>query len=241
MGTEKDTPNIRVFKGGKFELAEMIERNTYINEDGDKVVHLSPELFDMMRDDKLCGSTRSLSKKEIADVCEFYKGKFMTIVDPDTVEEIVDEDGEIDIDDSEAEIIEMSVHHMEYDKDECIFTVYAENAFRFTHLGIYNVGFREEDSNLIIVDIPQEYNNAIISCDERNGVLIDIVEFMETLQGNIETLAVEFNYENQCFDKLWKQLKKMEAKSNNKNGNGTRKPRRSKQKSSSENNDKSAD
>ena len=240
MGTEKDTPNIRVFKGGKFELAEMIERNTYINEDGDKVVHLSPELFDMMRDDKLCGSTRSLSKKEIEDVCEFYKGKFMTIVDPETVEEIVDEDGEIDIDDSEAEIIEMSVHHMEYDKDECIFTVYAENAFRFTHLGIYNVGFREEDSNLIIVDIPQEYNNAIISCDEKSGILIDIVEFMETLQGNIETLAVEFNYENQCFDKLWKQLKKMEAKTNNRNGNGARKPRRSKQKSSG-NDDKSVD
>ena len=240
MGTEKDTPNIRVFKGGKFELAEMIERNTYINEDGDKVVHLSPELFDMMRDDKLCGSTRSLSKKEIEDVCEFYKGKFMTIVDPETVEEIVDEDGEIDIDDSEAEIIEMSVHHMEYDKDECIFTVYAENAFRVTQLGIYNVGFREEGSNFIIVDIPQEYNNAIISCDERSGILIDIVTFMETLQGNIETLAVEFNYENQCFDKLWKQLKKMEAKSNNKNGNGARKPRRSKQKSSG-NDDKSVD
>ena len=230
MGTEKDTPNIRVFKGGKFELAEMIERNTYINEDGDKVVHLSPELFDMMRDDKLCGSTRSLSKKEIEDVCEFYKGKFMTIVDPETVEEIVDEDGEIDVDDSEAEIIEMSIHHMEYDKDECIFTVYADNAFRVTQLGIYNVGFREEGSNLIIVDIPQEYNNAIISCDERNGILIDIVEFMETLQGNIEMLAVEFNYENQCFDKLWKQLKKMEAKTNNKNGNGARKPRRSKKK-----------
>lgn len=239
MGTEKDTPNIRVFKGGKFELAEMIERNTYINEDGDKVVHLSPELFDMMRDDKLCGSTRSLSKKEIADVCEFYKGKFMTIVDPETVEEIVDEDGEIDIDDSEAEIIEMSVHHMEYDKDECIFTVYAENAFRITQLGIYNVGFREEGSNLIIVDIPQEYNNAIISCDERNGILIDIVEFMETLQGNIETLAVEFNYENQCFDKLWKQLKKMEAKTNNRNGNGARKPRRSKKKN--ENDDRCVD
>ena len=68
---------------------------------------------------------------------------------------------------------------------------------------------------MIIVDIPQEYNNAIISCDERNGILIDIVEFMETLQGNIEMLAVEFNYENQCFDKLWKQLKKMEAKTNN--------------------------
>ena len=230
MGTEKDTPNIRVFKGGKFELAEMIERNTYINEDGDKVVHLSPELFDMMRDDKLCGSTRSLSKKEIEDVCEFYKGKFMTIVDPETVEEIVDEDGDIDIDDSEAEIIEMSVHHMEYDKDECIFTVYAENAFRVTQLGIYNVGFREDGSNLIIVDIPQEYNNAIISCDDRSGILIDIVEFMETLQGNIEMLAVEFNYENQCFDKLWKQLKKMEAKTNNKNGNGARKPRRSKKK-----------
>ena len=230
MGTEKDTPNIRVFKGGKFELAEMIERNTYINEDGDKVVHLSPELFDMMRDDKLCGSTRSLSKKEIEDVCEFYKGKFMTIVDPETVEEIVDEDGEIDIDDSEAEIIEMSVHHMEYDKDECIFTVYAENTFRVTPLGIYTAGFREEGSNLIIVDIPQEYNNAIISCDERNGILIDIGEFMETLQGNIEMLAVEFNYENQCFDKLWKQLKKMEAKTNNRNGNGARKPRRSKQK-----------
>lgn len=240
MGTEKDTPNIRVFKGGKFELAEMIERNTYINEDGDKVVHLSPELFDMMRDDKLCGSTRSLSKKEIEDVCEFYKGKFMTIVDPETVEEIVDEDGEIDIDDSEAEIIEMSVHHMEYDKDECIFTVYAENAFRVTQLGIYNVGFREEGSNLIIVDIPQEYNNAIISCDERNGILIDIVEFMETLQGNIETLAVEFNYENQCFDKLWKQLKKIEAKTSNRNGNGARKPRRSK-KNSAGNDDKSVD
>ena len=240
MGTEKDTPNIRVFKGGKFELAEMIERNTYINEDGDKVVHLSPELFDMMRDDKLCGSTRSLSKKEIEDVCEFYKGKFMTIVDPETIEEIVDEDGEIDIDDSEAEIIEMSVHHMEYDKDECIFTVYAENAFRVTQLGIYNVGFREEGSNLIIVDIPQEYNNAIISCAAESGILIDIVEFMEVLQGNIEMLAVEFNYENQCFDKLWKQLKKMEAKTN-KSGNGARKPRRSKQKSSSENNDKSVD
>ena len=240
MGTEKDTPNIRVFKGGKFELAEMIERNTYINEDGDKVVHLSPELFDMMRDDKLCGSTRSLSKKEIEDVCEFYKGKFMTIVDPETVEEIVDEDGEIDIDDSEAEIIEMSVHHMEYDKDECIFTVYAENAFRVTPLGIYNVGFREEESNLIIVDIPQEYNNAIISCDERNGILIDIVEFMETLQGNIEMLAVEFNYENQCFDKLWKQLKKMEAKTSNRNGNGARKPRRSKRNSAG-NDDKRVD
>ena len=217
MGTEKDTPNIRVFKGGKFELAEMIERNTYINEDGDKVVHLSPELYDMVRDDKLCGSTRSLSKKEIKDVCEFYKGKFMSIVDPETVEEIVDEDGEIDVDDSEAEIIEMSVHHMEYDKDECIFTVYAENAFRFT----------------------QEYNNAIISCDEKSGILIDIVEFMETLQGNIEMLAVEFNYENQCFDKLWKQLKKMEAKTNNRNG--ARKPRRSKQKSTSGNDDKSVD
>ena len=239
MGTEKDTPNIRVFKGGKFELAEMIERNTYINEDGDKVVHLSPELYDMMRDDKLCGSTRSLSKKEIEDVCEFYKGKFMSIVDPETVEEIVDEDGEIDIDDSEAEIIEMSVHHMEYDKDECIFTVYAENVFRVTHLGIYNGGFREEESNLIIVDIPQEYNNAIISCDDRNGILIDIGEFMETLQGNIETLAVEFNYENQCFDKLWKQLKKMEAKTNNKNGNGARKPRRSKKKN--ENDDRCVD
>ena len=227
MGTEKDTPNIRVFKGGKFELAEMIERNTYINEDGDKVVHLSPELYDMVRDDKLCGSTRSLSKKEIKDVCEFYKGKFMSIVDPETVEEIVDEDGEIDVDDSEAEIIEMSVHHMEYDKDECIFTVYAENAFRFTHLGIYNVGFREEDSNLIIVDIPQEYNNAIISCDAESGILMNVVEFMEILQGSIELLAVEYNYENQCFDKLWKQLKKTEAKSNR---NGARKPRRSKKK-----------
>ena len=64
---------------------------------------------------------------------------------------------------------------------------------------------------------------------------------VETLQGNIEMLAVEFNYENQCFDKLWKQLKKMEAKSNNMNGNGARKPRRSKQKSSTENNDKSVD
>ena len=227
MGTEKDTPNIRVFKGGKFELAEMIERNTYINEDGDKVVHLSPELYDMMRDDKLCGSTRSLSKKEIEDVCEFYKGKFISIVDPETVEDIVNEDGEIDVDDSEGEIIEMSVHHMEYDKDECIFTVYAENAFRVTPLGMYNVGFREEDTNLIIVDIPQEYNNAIISCDAESGILMNVVEFMEILQGSIELLAVEYNYENQCFDKLWKQLKKTEAKSNR---NGARKPRRSKKK-----------
>ena len=40
---------------------------------------------------------------------------------------------------------------------------------------------------------------------------------------------------------LWKQLKKMEAKTNNKNGNGARKPRRSKQKSSSENNDSRTD
>lgn len=227
MGTEKDTPNIRVFKGGKFELAEMIERNTYINEDGDKVVHLSPELYDMMRDDKLCGSTRSLSKKEIEDVCEFYKGKFISIVDPETVEDIVNEDGEIDVDDSEAEIIELSVHHMEYDKDECIFTVYAENAFRITPFGMYNVGFREEDTNLILVDIPQEYNNAIISCDDESGILMDVVEFMEVLQGSIELLAVEYNYENQCFDKLWKQLKKTEAKSNR---NGARKPRRSKKK-----------
>ena len=236
MGTEKDTPNIRVFKGGKFELAEMIERNTYINEDGDKEVHLSPELYDMMRDENLCGSTRSLSKKEIEDVCEFYKGKFMSIVDPETVEESVNEDGEIDVDDSEAEIIEMSVHHMEYDKDECIFTVYAENALRVTQLGIYNVGFREEDTNLIVVDIPQEYNNIIISCDAESGILIDIVEFMEVLKGNIELLAAEFNYENQCFDKLWKQLKKMEAKSNR---NGARKTRRSKKKN--ENDDRCVD
>ena len=181
--------------GGKFNLEEILSNNTEIDEDGNSVVHLTPELYDIMIEEWSLKETKKLSDERIKQICDFYKGKYIFSFSDDFMPFI-----------SEGNIEDEGVHymladHVEFDKSSFVFTVFTKAVLIYLDNICYPLVAIPNEDGFFEYDIPIYMNNIFIDI-ESGDMISDIDEFKAMCEECLKNL----NYTGQCLIELYSNI-----------------------------------
>lgn len=181
--------------GGKFNLEEILSSHTEIDADGNSVVHLTPELYDMMIEEWSLKETKKLSDERIKQICDFYKGKYIFCFSDEYKPFI-----------SEGNVEDEGVHymladHVEFDKSSFVFTVFTKAVLIYLDNDCYPLVATPNEDGFFEYDIPIYMNNIFIDI-ESEDMISDIGEFKTICEECLKNL----NYTGQCLIELYSNI-----------------------------------
>lgn len=163
--------DIEVITGGKFDINEIIKSHT-TNTNGQKVLNVTPELYEVLKNEWSIETTKQLSEAEIKKVCNYYKGKYIVIpeIEDDTIE-----DGDDDY------LYYMDIAKVVLDDESYEFCIYSNMVYIIDSEQRVYPSFQERDvdSGCIITKLPVIYNDTFIHHNCEYNLLADKYDFLQ--------------------------------------------------------------
>lgn len=148
--------------GGKFNIEEIINSHTEIDNEGNAVVHLSPEMYDIMIDEWALKTTKELPIERIDQICEFYKNKYIWSFSdeykPFLSECNVQDEG----------VYYMYVDHVTYDKLAYTFTIFTKALMMYVDEQCVPIVTQTDDNGLVGFELPKYMNNLFIDIETKD-------------------------------------------------------------------------
>ena len=163
--------NFELLTGGKFNIEEILSQCTELDQDGNQIVHLTPELYDMVIEEWALKETKKLSDERIKEICNFYKGKYIFSFSDDYKPLISDHNIEDD------GIHYMLADHVEFNKTSFTFTVFTRSVLVCLDNDCYPIIAKPNKDGFFEYIIPIYMNNLFIDIKSKD-MLADVEEFM---------------------------------------------------------------
>lgn len=195
--------DIEIITGGQFNLQETLENHTEYGNDGKKILHVTPELYEILKNEWSVEDTKALSENDINRICNFYKNKYIAFP-----EEPYDEDTDPDeyVNDSSSTLY-MDVVRVELDKDTYEFNIFCNMVYIIREDSAFPYAGPRNEEGLVVISLPVEYNDAFINYKDKVNLVVDDRQFLEVVDLVNDELAFLYNKGIDLMNKIIKKTK----------------------------------
>ena len=181
--------DIEIITGGQFNLQETLENHTEYGNDGKKILHVTPELYEILKNEWSVEDTKALSENDIKRICNFYKNKYIAFPE-EPYNEDTDPDEYVN---GFGSTLYMDVVRVELDKETYEFNIFCNMLYIIREDSVFPyVGPRNEEG-LVVISLPVEYNDAFINYKDKVNLVVDDYQFLEVVDMVNDELAFFYN------------------------------------------------
>lgn len=207
--------DIEIITGGQFNLQETLESHTEYVKDGKKILHVSPELYEIMKNEWSVEDTKALSDDDIARVCKFYKNKYIAFPEEPYDEETDPEEYA----DGFGPTLYMDVVRVELDKETYEFNIFSNMVYIIREDSMFPYAGPRDENGLVEISLPVEYNDAFIKYNDKVNLLVDDHQFLEVVSMVNDEIAFLYNKGVDIMTKIVNKAKSSEKKKTRRRNN----------------------